>query len=258
MVISEPSAPWFSDRDLWAEFEDVIFGATRMARAGLDVDGVERLAGIKPGTAVLDVCCGPGRHSLELSRRGYLVTGVDLNPGYLQRATAAAQAEELDIEFVHSDALEFVRPAAFDAAINMYSSFGYFDTIGDDLRLLQNIHTSLRPGGALLIETMGKETVARTVKDRSWFRLGGEDSDDIVFVENNVIGAWERVELAWTLVRGDGRRSTASLNIRLYSAVEMGSLLREAGFSSVSVYGDMQGRRYSVDASLLVAVARRE
>ncbi|MEA2682391.1 MAG: hypothetical protein QOK05_719 [Chloroflexota bacterium] len=227
----------------------------RVGRAGPDVAGVIRLAQVPEGGAVLDLCCGIGRHSLEFARHGYAVTGVDLNRGYLDRSRAQAEAEGLNLELVESDAREFVRPRAFDLAVNLYTSFGYFDSLADDQRLLQNMRESLRPGGALVIETMGKETVARQMKGRSWF-MSGEDQQDVVLVDNRVIGAWERVELSWTLIKPDGRRAEAKLNIRLYSAVEMASLLRECGFVTTTVYGDLQGRPYDQDAALLVVVAR--
>jgi SAM-dependent methyltransferase len=238
---------------MWSDFEEVIFNPGRLARAPADVDGVVRLCRLQPPAHVLDLCCGPARHSVELAKRGYTVTGVDLDSRYLERAARGAATAEVDVELVNGDARDFSRPRTFDAVINMYSSFGYFETIADDRAVLGNIFTSLKPGGVLLIETMGKETVARQVKDRSWYYLG----DDIVLVENNIVGAYERAELRWTLIGRDGSRKLAVLNIRLYSAVEIASLLKDAGFDDISIFGDLQGRPYDVQASLLVAVARK-
>ena len=248
------SGPWFSDKTLWTDFEEVIFNAGRLARAPADIDGVVRLSGVAPGGRVLDLCCGPGRHAVELAKRGYKVTGVDLDPRYLDQARKNADQAEVELELVNADAREFVRAGEFDLAINLYSSFGYFDTMADDRRVLDNIRASLKPDGALVIETMGKETVARQVTPRSWYFTG--TGEDVVLFENNVIGAYERVELRWTIIRTDGSRSEAVLNIRIYSAVEMASLLRDAGFNDISVYGDLLGRPYGERATQLVPVAR--
>ncbi|MEA2646630.1 MAG: hypothetical protein QOE92_1713 [Chloroflexota bacterium] len=253
-AVAPDSGPWFSDRGLWTDFEEIIFNAGRVARAPADIDGVIRLSGVEPGARVLDLCCGPGRHSVELAKRGYKVTGVDLDPRYLEQARRTAEEHEVELELVHSDAREFVRPGEFDVAINLYSSFGYFETLADDRQVLGNIHTSLKPSGALVIETMGKETVARQVTPRSWYNTG--NGNEVVLVENNIVGAYERVELKWTIIRDDGSRSEAVLNIRIYSAVEMASLLRDAGFNDISVYGDLLGRPYGDRATQLVPVAR--
>jgi ubiquinone/menaquinone biosynthesis C-methylase UbiE len=72
---------------------------------------------IKPGGSVLDVGCGTGRHSIELAKRGYTVTGLDLSAEMLAKAAAKAEAENVKVEWVHSDATQFAFPEKFDAAI---------------------------------------------------------------------------------------------------------------------------------------------
>lgn len=246
---------WFRDQRFWAEFAPVVFDGHRIRGTAEEVDRVLGLTGIKGG-AVLDLFCGPGRHSLELARRGFRPTGVDITPNHVEQGRAAAAAEGLQAEFVEADVRTFSRPGAFDAAICMFTSFGYFDDLADDRRVLTNAAASLRPSGVMLIQTMGKETVARSQQGRTWYRP--EDCPgDIFLIENTILGAWERVQLDWTIIRADGTRSEAQLRIRMFSALEMASLLRDAGFSSVTVFGDLDGRPYDAKANLLVAVARK-
>jgi SAM-dependent methyltransferase len=247
---------WYADDEMWERFMPLMFTGRRLAGTPAEVDRITPLLGIEPPAAVLDICCGPGRHSLELSRRGFAVTGVDRTERYLERARAAATAEGLGAEFVEADVRDFAREGTFDAAICMYTSFGYFDDLYDDRRVLANAHRSLRPGGALLIETMGKETVSRRYVERSWFHPE-ESPEDVFLIENRILGAWERAELHWTVIKPDGRRDQVVMAIRLFSAVELASLLRDAGFGEVTVYGDLDGGAYNADATLLVAVARR-
>ena len=252
---TEGPEEWFRDQRFWAEFAPVVFDGQRVRGTADEVDRVLALTGLNGG-AVLDLFCGPGRHSLELARRGFRPTGVDITPSHVEQGRAAASAERLQAEFVEADVRTFSRPGAFDAAICMFTSFGYFDDLADDRRVLANAAESLRPGGLLLIQTMGKETVARSLQGRSWYRP--EDSPgDIFLIENTILGAWERVQLDWTIIRADGTRSVARLRIRMFSALELASLLRDAGFSSVTVFGDLDGRPYDVKANLLVVVARK-
>jgi len=247
--------PWFQDSTFWEDFGPVIFDDNRIRNTPVEIDRVLARTGLESG-AVLDLCCGPGRHSLELARRGFAVTGVDITTAYLDQARTTASAEDLGAEFVEADIREFSRPGAFDGAISMFSSFGYFDALHDDRQVLRNAAESLRDGGVLLVETMGKETVAHNLRRRHWYSPADKPGT-LFLVENTIIGAWERVELHWIVVRPDGSRSEARLLIRLYSALELASLMRDAGFSSVEVHGDLDGSAYGPDASLLVAVARK-
>ncbi|NIV31492.1 MAG: methyltransferase domain-containing protein, partial [Anaerolineae bacterium] len=99
------------------------------------------------------------------------MTGVDRTAAYLQKARDAAGVEGLAVEWIEADAREFLRPAAFDLAINMYTSFGYFEDPAEDRRVAENLCTSLSPGGNLVMDLMGKERLARIFSPRSWDEL---------------------------------------------------------------------------------------
>ena len=80
---------------------------------------------IDPGASILDLCCGPGRHSLELSRRGFSLTGVDRTKSYLEKARKQAETEGLKVEFIQEDMRSFCKSNTFDVVINLFtSSFG--------------------------------------------------------------------------------------------------------------------------------------
>jgi SAM-dependent methyltransferase len=152
---------WYEDDRFWETFAAVMFTEQRWSSAPIEIDWVlHLLEGVYPGMAVLDLCCGPGRHSLELKRRGFRVTGVDRTALYLDEARRRAHEEGLAVEFVQDDMRHFVRPGAFSAALSMYTSFGYFSDPADNLQVLANIYQSLKPGGALLMEMNGKEVLA--------------------------------------------------------------------------------------------------
>jgi SAM-dependent methyltransferase len=244
---------WFEDEDFWKAYAGLMFDGERWAEVPAVCDALASLAGMAPGAAVLDSCCGPGRHSLELARRGYRVTGVDLTASYLEAARESAAAESLPIEFLRADVRAFVRPAAFDLAINLYTSFGYFATPDEDLRMLRNLRASLKPGGALVLETLGKEIAVRDFTEGEWFERDGWT----VLTAFKVVGAWEGLENRWILLRGSERVDRAFVR-RLYSAVELRAALLAAGFASVELYGSVEGAPYDLGAASLVAVARAD
>ena len=100
---------WFENDDFWKSMGPTMFGAKRQERAAEEIHGALALLGVEEGAHLLDLCCGPGRHSLELARRGYRVTGVDRNAAYLAGARAANQ----DVEWVESDMLRYYYTQSF-------------------------------------------------------------------------------------------------------------------------------------------------
>ena len=202
---------------------------------------------------MLDLCCGVGRHSLEFARRGYTVTGVDRTTAYLHTARDAADAEDLAVEWIEADAREFQRPGAFDLTINMYTSFGYFEDPAEDRRVAEKIVRSLKPGGALVMDLMGKERLARIFTPRKWDEL----PDGSLFLqEREIRDDWTWIENRWILIR-DGERREFTLGHRLYDGAGLRTLLLNSGFESVALYGDLDGAPYDNDARRLIAVARK-
>ena len=243
---------WFERDAFWEDNARFLFGEDRMEKASSEVDQILEHLRLAPGAAILDLCCGPGRHSLELARRGFRVTGVDRTEGYLELARARAEERGLEVELVRSDMREFARPGGFDGAINIYTSFGYFEQERDDLRVLQNLRESLRPGAPLVMDLMGKEVLARKFRERDW---SATEDGTLVLEERRILEGWSRVESTWTPIRGT-RRQESRLTVRVYSAVELGKALLSAGFSSVELFGDLEGIPYDHEARRLVAVAR--
>jgi SAM-dependent methyltransferase len=221
--------------------------------ASAEVDAVLALFDLEPGAAVLDLCCGVGRHSLELARRGYRVTGVDRTATYLETAHSKAAAEGLDVEWVRADMREFVRTGAFAAAINLYTSFGYFEDPAQDRQVAENLVQSLVPGGSLVMEMMGKEILARIFRPCDWREL----PDGSLFLqERRIRHDWTWIENRWILVQ-DRQRKEYLLGHRLYDGAGLRALLLQAGFASVDLYGDLTGAAYDTEARRLVAVAHK-
>jgi len=248
---------WFEDDAFWSDYQTFIFQGGQLSDPMRDVDRSLRLAAPLPaGAAVLDLCCGPGRHTVELARRGYRVTGVDRTAAYLAEAEQATADAGLAVELVQEDMRTFCRPGAFDAAFNLYTSFGYFPDPADDRRVAENLHASLRAGGVLVMELISREVLASGFRARDWSRLAGPGSP-IVLEERRLSQDWAWIESDWTLLFPDGRTQTRTVGHRLYSGTELAALLRGAGFEPVTLHGGLDGRPYDHTAWRLVAVARK-
>jgi len=244
--------PWFEDESFWENFAPIMFTPDRWAEVPAVTDGVIRFSQVPATASVLDLCCGTGRVLLEFARRGYGCTGVDITPSYVRAARESADDEALDIEWVLQDVRAFVRPSAYDLALNLYISFGYFDDPADDLLFVQNAHASLRAGGTFIIETLGKEVAVRDFTDGEWFEREGFT----VLTEYQVADSWGALKNRWILIK-DGQRIERTFSQRLYAATELRSLLLAGGFGTVELYGDWDGRPYDQNARILIAVARK-
>jgi SAM-dependent methyltransferase len=243
--------PWYERDDFWLTMP--VFREKKMEAAPQEVDGVLSLLGIHPGAAVLDLCCGVGRHSLELARRGYRVTGLDRSAPLLERGRDAASAEGLQVEWVQADMREFTRAQAFDAIVNLFTSFGYFEDPADDQQVAINAFRSLKPSGAFVLQTKGKEVLARHFRPRSWEEL---PDGSLWVVERRITKDWTWFENRWILIKG-GERHEYTVSHRIYDGAGLRGLLLHAGLASVNLYGTLDGAPYDTDARQLIAVARK-
>lgn len=243
---------WYQDESFWKTFAPTMFNQERLEAAAGEVDNIVKLLALEKGAKILDLCCGIGRHSIELARRGYEVVGVDLTQRYLNKAREQAESEGLAVQFVKSDMRRFCQIDEFDAVINMFTAFGYFEIEADNKRVLANIHCSLRKGGTLILDTIGKEILARIYQQRDWHEADGR----IFLRECKTQQNWSWIDSRWMMLE-NGKIREFRFGHRIYSAVEIAGLLKEFGFSSVNIYGDLEGADYDQNAKRLVAVARK-
>jgi len=243
---------WHEEDAFWTKWAPFIFFERRWEQARGEVADIISLLKVSPGASILDLCCGPGRHSLQLARSGFSVTGVDRTKMYLEKARKQAEKEGLEAEFIQNDMRTFCRPDTFNVVINLFTSFGYFEDMNDDRRVAENVYRSLRENGVFLIDTMGKEVLARVFRERDWYEVNGI----LVLQEHRVSRNWSWMENRWIMVK-DGKTEESRLSHRLYSAAELTALLRDCGFGAIDVYGDLTGTPYDHTAKRLVMAAHK-
>jgi len=250
--MTQSANDWFADEAFWQAIEPFVFSESAQTAAVADVAAIKSLVG-RPVATVLDLCCGPGRHSVAFAKEGSRVTGVDRSPFLLGRARQYASAAGVQVRWVQEDMRDFVEPAGFALAVNLFTSFGYFDDPAENQRVLANVHASLAPGGVFVLELMGKEIVARIYQPCSSMELpdGG-----LLVQRRRVIDDWSRVENDWSVIR-NGQEQAFRFRNWLYSAVELRDLLKDAGFTRIDIFGNLEGASYGVEANRLVALAHK-
>jgi SAM-dependent methyltransferase len=147
---------------------------------------------------------------------------------------------------------EFCRANAFDAAINLFTSFGYFENPAEDRRVIVNVLKSLKKDGKLVMDMMGKEIIARGFSERDW----SEHEGAILLVQRKISKDWTWIDNRQILLRGD-KRDEFRVSHRLNSGAELAALLRDCGFHEVHTYGSLAGAPYDHNAERLVVVARK-
>ena len=245
----DKTIPWHEDDSFWETWGPLMFTAEKIAAAKEEMEKVIALTELKPGKSVLDLCCGVGRCSLELARRGFSVTGVDRTTSYLTEAQKQAEQENLEVEFVQEDMRAFVRPESFDCVLSMFTSWTYFENPDEDKQVILNAYSSLKPGGKLVIQTHGKETLARIFQERGW-----NERDGVIWLqEREVRKNWSWMWNRWILLKGN-ERIEGEITHRLYAGSEIVNLLTKCGFSKVALFGDLDGNPYNQNARQLITV----
>jgi SAM-dependent methyltransferase len=244
---------WHEDDSFWQIWGPMMFSKQRIASTPAEIDQILTLVNIRPQSHILDLCCGTGRHSLELARRGFKVTGVDRTQAYLNQAKEQAKSEGLNIEFVQDDMRNFCRPECFDFVISMFTSFGFFENQADDRKVTNNIYRSLKSAGLLLMDLSSKEILARVFRERDWREIEG-----VLWLEERQLSDdWSRIHNRWIMFK-DNHRYEGRINLRLYSAIELKAILEAAGFTRMQAYGDLDGIRYDNQARRLVMVGHKD
>ncbi len=223
-------------------------------RTTAEVEGVCELLALSPGSRLLDLCCGHGRHTVPLARRGYRMTGLDLSECFLRHAQANAAEEGVEVQWVRSDMRRIPFEGCFDAVVNLFTAFGYLEDEAEDQKVLQGVVRALKPGGVFLMEIIHRDSLLRRFAESGVQRL---EDGTLVLEERSFDLPTSRQEVKGTLIYPDGRRSGFSHSLRLYTAAELTAMFRSAGLAGVVVYGGLDGSRLTLESRRLVITGQK-
>jgi SAM-dependent methyltransferase len=254
-VIGVCDAPWYTrffGQDYLRAYAPYI-GPERTAR---DVDGIVALLDLPSGGAVLDLCCGQGRHAIALAERGYRVTGLDLSEALLDRARADADARGVSVRWVRADMRDIPFEGEFDAVVNLFSSFGYLESEQDDRRVLRQIHEALVPGGRFLLELAHRDDLARRYAHPTVESDRHPDGVRVVWTSQFHIDTGRYV------TRGvvhfpDGRTAETYHSYQAYAPDQLAGMLEDAGLPVRACLGGLDGSALAADSRRLVIVSAK-
>jgi ubiquinone/menaquinone biosynthesis C-methylase UbiE len=254
MKEAKTTEPWYVTaygEDYYEAYKDQYSAEETRA----EVEGIIQRLELAPGARVLDVSCGFGRHSVELAKRGFRVTGLDLSPHLLRHAREAADRAGVQVTWITADMREIPVPEEpYQAVVSLFSSFGLLGTDQEELKVARAMAGALAPGGKALIETVNREIMLRRWMPMRW----REQPDGAIVCDKLKFDAATGIlHSEETAVLPNGQRTRSADQLRLWSFSELALLLRVSGFEAIVPFGDLDGSRYTWDSHRMVAVAGR-
>lgn len=238
---------WFAD---WFDspYYHILYKRHDEADARAALDQLLRALQLAPGSRVLDLACGKGRHARYLADQGYDVTGLDISA---QSISFAQQFAHERLHFYQHDMRLPFRINYYDAVVNFFTSFGYFETDRDHLRSLQNIAKGLKPGGLFLLDYFNSVVVRQQVVPEEHKVIDGLDFRVTKWVD--ALRVYKQVD-----VQQDGAHFTFQERVRLFEQRDCQELLQRAGLQVVQTYGNYQLEPFEVAHSpRLILIARK-
>ncbi|GAB5538239.1 MAG: class I SAM-dependent methyltransferase [Salibacteraceae bacterium] len=195
----------------------------------------------------LDVACGKGRHSIQINAAGFEVVGVDLS----NNSIASAREHENDrLEFRVQDIRESLGDTEFDYALNLFTSFGYFDTRQEHLRALCNIYQALKDDGVFVLDYLNKKHVEQNFSEYQTLEIDG-----VHFEINKSI---DGEHISKKIMVSDGNEEHHyEERVMAFSKSDLIGLVREAGFSISSMHGDYNLNPSTDDAPRVIIIAKK-
>jgi SAM-dependent methyltransferase len=224
-------------------------------RSDAETEAVVGLGGLQPGMQVLDAPCGHGRLANRLAAHGLSVTGLDSSGLFLDVARKDAADRGVAVDYVEGDLRAIPWESRFDALVNWFTSFGYYDD-ETNKAMLAGFRRALKPGGRLLLETVNRERVLRLQaalppgRAATFVAERGDDLmiDKVEFDTSTGCTVTERI-----IVRA-GRVRRVHFAVRTFTVPEIRDWLVGAGFTAFDALG-AEGEPFSIDSARLVVVA---
>jgi len=191
---------------------------------------------IKKSGKVLDLCCGNGRHSRALARRGYEVVGVDLSAVLLK--LAEEQNHYPNLRFVRCDMRDLPFQEEFDIVVNLFTSFGYFASDEENEKVVGNMAKALKTGGELAIDYLNPAYVRKNLVPHSTKQIKGLTIEEKRWIEDDFVN--KRIIIRTR----DGEQREYLERVRLFQVEQMVAMLEEKGFGQIEVFGDYQFQPY--------------
>ncbi|MCF8217150.1 MAG: class I SAM-dependent methyltransferase [Chlorobium sp.] len=240
------SRPWFAewfDHPLYLE----VYSHRDSAEAARCINTI--IERTQPGNHrpssinVLDIACGAGRHAIEFARLGYCVTGNDLSPYLLDTARKEAHSCNAELSFTCCDMRHLPAENSYDLIVQLFTSFGYFDSEEDDRRVIRNVSNLLNRNGWYVLDLINPLYLRRNLVPVSLRTVSGLDVREERTLEQN------RITKKITIMPPVGEALQFVESVRLYTKEEITTMLAETDLKLDFIAGDYTGAPFNSEHS---------
>jgi SAM-dependent methyltransferase len=242
--VTEPEEEWFES--WFGEDYVALYPHRNEAEAERVVGLIAHTLGDRPVSLVLDLACGSGRHSRYLGRRWW-TSGVDLSEVLLRIARKNGTPAKL----VRADirALPY-RTDSFDLVVNLFTSFGYFETDAEHETVVRDLSRVIRSGGTFVLDYLNARVVRERLVPRDESMVSGRTIE-----QRREITPDGRFVVKHIDIKDDGHHFIE--RVRLFSKAELMSMLEQADFRIERSYGDYDGTPLTDESPRVILFARR-
>lgn len=248
-------------KNWWKSFYDEYLAAMLLEQADDEIEAtlgfLEKRLSLPEGARIYDQCCGTGRLSLPLLRRGYDVIGVDQAALYIQKASQNTGLENLGGEFLVADAFEYTPEEPVDAVINWWTSFGYAEKDEQNAKMIVRAFESLRPGGVFALDFLNLPGVLRNFARDVVTRCPFEAGELVLHLESHLNLEEGAIEKTWRYFLPDGRRVVHETRVCMYMPNELARFFALAGFQEIQIFGSVHGESLNMDSPRCIVVGRK-
>jgi SAM-dependent methyltransferase len=243
--------PWWDIyfNELYLRMFETILTPERTAQ---EVAGVMTMLDLRPGSRILDLCCGQGRHAVPLAQAGFRLTGLDRSEYLLGQAKSAADGAGVEVQLVRGDMRQLPWRERFDACLSLFSAFGYFEDDAENEQVLHQVERALKPGGVFLLDVSNRDYCLLHLWPNAWRRVGGAT----ILEESTFDPLTSSFTATFTWVE-EGKSESLTHVVRHYTAPELSGMLKRAGLVPIAHYGDFQGDELNLYSSRLIVIAEK-
>ncbi len=232
---------WFD-----TEFYHELYDHRDELEANLFIKNIIEYLGVSQGSNVLDLACGRGRHSRELLKYNLKVLGVDLSANSIEFASKFSSE---NLTFKIGDMRDPQGIDEFDYVFSLFTSFGYFETQADHLKMLTSVYASLKKSGVYLLDFLNANKVREQFSDTDKIGKTEEKNDyifeSVKFIESNAVH--KNITIRHKTDKGDVY--TFRERVELFSDKDLKQMLVKCGFTIKDVFGDYALTKFNAEKS---------
>jgi len=214
---------WFN-----SPYYHILYHQRNNAEAEFFIDNLCQHLQPQQDAKLLDIACGKGRHSIYLNKKGYNVTGIDLSHSSIQYAK---QFENDTLRFFEHDMRKLLFINYFDYALNLFTSFGYFESDRDNINALKSFRKSLKKDGILVLDYFNSQKIINNLVEH--------EEKNIKDINFNISKKIEKGRIVKTIKFDDrNQKHTFQEDVKAYFYADFERLFKLSGFKIIEYFGD--------------------